>query len=73
MQASVPSSWVTSASAVQIILIYGALLETFGRVVSCQMQWKTFAIQQNELNYGAISLLSRGDLMQEGIADGIMK
>lgn len=51
------------------MLIYGSLLEICGRGVSCQMQWKAFAIQQNGLNCGAIFMLSRGGRMQEGISD----
>lgn len=51
------------------MLIYGVLLEICGRGVSCQMQWKTLAIQQNCLDYGAIFMLLRGDMMQEGISD----
>lgn len=41
------------------MLIYGAVLEICGRGVSCQMQWKAFAIQQSRLNCGAIFMLSR--------------
>lgn len=55
------------------MLIYGALLEICGGGVSCPEPWKTFAIQQNGLNYGAIFMLSRGDVMQEGISDSVIK
>lgn len=55
------------------MLIYGALLAICGGGVSCQMQWKTFAVQQNGLNYGAISVLSRVDMTQEGISDSVIK
>lgn len=55
------------------MLIYGALLAICGGGVSCQMQWKMFAVQQNGLNYGAISVLSRVDMTQEGISDSVIK
>ena len=54
------------------MLIYGALLAICGGV-SCQTQWKMFAVQQNGLNYGAISVLSRVDMTQEGISDSVIK
>ena len=55
------------------MLIYGALLAMCGGGVSCQLQWKTFAVQQDGLNYGAISVLSRVDMTQEGISDSVIK
>lgn len=54
------------------MLIYGALLAICGGV-SCQTQGKMFAVQQNGLNYGAISVLSRVDMTQEGISDSVIK
>lgn len=55
------------------MLIFGTLLDVRGGGGSCRLPWGTFAMQQHRLDHGTIFVLSRGDRMQEGLSDSVVK